>query len=158
MEPKQTRERAKKILGKHSKIPKNITILEEKIYALALAETDEEEVNTNNQQEFLSVYREILYQTCLFFKNGKKIKEVVGLLRRGKINYNHEGYDLTRNKQEEYDDYLNNPFKIEKGLLPCEKCRSDRTMSSFKQDRGGDEGTSVYSQCLDCKHKWRVNN
>jgi DNA-directed RNA polymerase subunit M/transcription elongation factor TFIIS len=157
-EIKKTRTQAKKILGKYSKISKNITIIEGKIYSLALLETNEEDINEDNQNKVLSAYLQILYQVCLSFTDGKKVKEIVNILKNGKINYNHEDYELTRNKQKEYDDYLNNPFQLKKGLLPCEKCKSERTMSTFKQDRGGDEGTSVYSQCLDCKHKWRVNN
>lgn len=149
----EQRKKTQKILGKYSKIPKNITIIEGKIYNLAQKNAGEED-----QKKILMAYREILYQTCHFFSAGKTVKEVVGILRNEKINYDHEDFELTQNKQKEYDDYLVNPFKLEKGLMPCEKCKSDRTMSSFKQDRGGDEGTSVYSQCLDCKHKWRVNN
>lgn len=148
------REKAKQLLGRYSKIPKNITIIEGRIHALALKNTKD----ADDSKIVLRDYREILYQTCHLFAKGKSVKEVVDILRREKINYNHEDFELTRDKQKEYDDYLANPFKLEKGLLPCERCKSERTMSSFKQDRGGDEGTSVYSQCLDCKHKWRVNN
>ena len=157
---KKSREQAKKILENYSKIPKNITVLEKRIFTLTLEEVEisEEEINEENYPQLEAEYKEILFQVCYMFSNGGKIKKILSLLKEGKINYNHEDFDMTRNKQKEYDDYLNNPFQLKKGLLPCEKCKSDRTMSSFKQDRGGDEGTSVYSQCLDCKHKWRVNN
>ena len=148
----EVRRKAKKILETYSKIPKNIEIIEKKILDLA-SEEDKEETSLK-----IVKYQEIFMQVAYLFEKGEKVKNVIQLLREGKINYNHPDYELTRNKQKEYDDYLLNPFQIKRGIVSCSACGGDRTMSCFKQDRGGDEGTSVYSQCIDCKHKWRENN
>ncbi len=135
--------KGKEVLSAYSALPKNIALLERSIYKLAPAEEG---------------YLEILYQVSHMFSRGQKIKEVMSELRAGRFGYDHRAYDDCRKKQEEYDEYLDNPFQVEQGIMRCVKCRSERTMSYLRQDRAADEGTSVYSQCLDCKHKWRENN
>jgi len=142
------RKKGKEILSNYSKILKNQEILERRIYDFSSKDSETKE----------EIYYDTLYQIAYFFENGKKIKEVINILKEGKLGYDHEDFDLCRIKQKEYDEYLVNPFSVENGLLDCIKCKSKRTISYYRQDRSSDEGTSVYSQCLDCKYKWRENN
>jgi DNA-directed RNA polymerase subunit M/transcription elongation factor TFIIS len=145
------RKKAKTTLKLYSKIPKNIEIIERNIYKNA-------ERNTITESDREISYKEILYETMYFFETGKKVKEIVNILKEGKIGYNSEDFEICRIKQKEYDEYLENPFNVVKGLVKCGKCGGVRTISYYRQDRSCDEGTSVYSQCLDCKYKWRENN
>lgn len=38
----------------------------------------------------------------------------------------------------------------------CPKCKSAKTLSSFLQTRSADEPTSVFINCVECRHRWRV--
>lgn len=49
-----------------------------------------------------------------------------------------------------------NPEIKESGLV-CRRCKSKRIMSRSLQIRGGDEATTVFATCADCKYAWREN-
>ena len=40
---------------------------------------------------------------------------------------------------------------------PCPKCRLTETLTIPIQRRSADEPISYYSQCLNCKHRWRTS-
>ena len=40
--------------------------------------------------------------------------------------------------------------------VKCKNCGSENVNSYSKQVRSGDEATTVFYTCLDCKNKWRV--
>lgn len=49
-------------------------------------------------------------------------------------------------------------INIQKGLLPCPKCKTKMTLTVEKQTRSGDEGTTLFNSCTKCGHKWKVQN
>lgn len=40
--------------------------------------------------------------------------------------------------------------------VKCKNCGSENVNAYSKQVRSGDEATTVFYTCLDCKNKWRV--
>ena len=46
-----------------------------------------------------------------------------------------------------------NDFELQDGVEKCNKCGSYKTLSSTKQTRSADEGATVFTQCLICKHR-----
>lgn len=60
--------------------------------------------------------------------------------------------------EEEHDVFINSPPVVEDGVIVCPKCRGSKTISYQRQTRSVDEGMSTYSQCVDCKHRWKHNN
>jgi hypothetical protein len=61
---------------------------------------------------------------------------------------------LLSNSFFEEDDFIENPFQVEEGVLECYKCGSKRTISYTKQTRSADEPASVIATCINCKNKW----
>ena len=160
------RELSKNIIGKYLNNQKNIITFEKLIYNLT--------------KDKPSMYRVYIFQLCLILSNrerifsvindekisegisrGKdkmRIKDILDIIKQDKLGFNHEGFKNERILQEEYDEYLVNPFEVVKGLLKCPKCKSDKTMSYSKNDRSSDEPMSVYATCFMCKFNWRENN
>ena len=66
-------------------------------------------------------------------------------------------FEEQRRVQQEYDDYIENPFEAVDGVIQCPKCKQFKTFSFQKQSRSADEPMTTYSNCLNrnCNHKWR---
>lgn len=74
-----------------------------------------------------------------------------------KTGFNHPFYDTISTVIKEQNDFIKNPFlNIEKGVIKCKKCNSERVFSYAKQTRSGDEATSVFCECVECKSKWII--
>ena len=55
--------------------------------------------------------------------------------------------------QNEQNDFIENPFEVEEGVIEC-KCGSKRVFSYSKQTRGADEPMTTFAQCMSCKKSW----
>ena len=64
-----------------------------------------------------------------------------------KFGFNHPNWDFARvaTKTSEF---------IEDSVLQCKKCKSNKIVSDTRQTRCGDEGTTVFATCTNCKKKW----
>ncbi len=118
---------------------KNIEIIENNIYKIS------SDVETYNQY---------IYQTIGDIIGGLALKSVLENIKNNKIGWKHSCYEEVENRMKEQDDFIVNPFTVSEGVLKCNKCNSERVFSYTKQTRSGDEATSVFSQCVNCKAKW----
>jgi DNA-directed RNA polymerase subunit M/transcription elongation factor TFIIS len=89
---------------------------------------------------------------------SQTIKDVVRGMYNNTVLWEHPVYNDYRDKQEEEDMFITEPFKIEEGVLQCNKCESKRTFSFQRQTRSADEGATTFAQCAECGSKWRMNN
>ena len=71
----------------------------------------------------------------------------------GIINSHFNQNNDLMNEEIEQDNFIENPFEIEEGVLEC-KCGSKRVFSYQKQSRSADEPMSTYATCVACKNKW----
>ncbi len=95
----------------------------------------------------------VLEQVGLEYKKGETKNEVyqrVGNYMAGK------SLDLSEIKEKlsEHDEFLTNPLEIEEGVSQCPKCKCKKILTTAKQTRGGDEGTSTFYLCSNCSYKW----
>lgn len=118
---------------------KNIAILEKNIYKISNSDTN---------------YLDTLYQVIGDIISGKKLKDILDLINSRKIGWEHPFYDEMIRKIEEQDDFIENPFEIEEGVLVCNNCNSKRVFSFSRQERSSDEGMTTRAQCANCKAKW----
>ncbi|CCA61439.1 hypothetical protein AV955_gp082 [Diadromus pulchellus ascovirus 4a] len=47
--------------------------------------------------------------------------------------------------------------EVEEGMFTCSACGSKKIYTTSKQTRSGDEATTVFAQCTQCKKGWVVN-
>ena len=142
------RDLGKNAIGTILKKEQNIRILEKEIYTA---------VSDKEDDRIVMAYKNSVYQTISEILNGNKLANILSEIKEGNINWEHSECQEYIKEQEEEDDFLENPFEIEEGVLECGKCHSKRVYSYSKQDRAGDEATSVFAYCINCKSKWRAN-
>jgi len=137
------RTKGKKSLSKVLTVQSNVEILEKWVYNMS---SDDRE------------YKRIILQTVGDIINKVKLNEILDSIKSGKIGYKHKMYEKIQAKIEEQNEFIKNPFiNIEKGVIQCKKCKSERVFSYAKQTRSGDESTSVFCECVECGSKWKIN-
>lgn len=62
-------------------------------------------------------------------------------------------FDIIKIQEQEELGYLETPPMVEEGALTC-KCGSSKVYSFSKQTRRGDESTTVFAMCFECKQRW----
>ena len=109
--------------------------------------------------ENVSLYKQVLYQATYALASGEQtVDDIVKCVNSNLFIFDFPTMEKYKQEQEQFDDYLINPFEVVGGLVKCVNCHSENTLSYSKQDRKADEALSVYCQCIDCKYKWRENN
>lgn len=141
----QIRNQGKCALSHILKVEQNINILEQNVYQFS-----------SKQNEFERIYKMCIFQVVSDILAKKNIKHILSNIKQGKLGWEHEDFQHVKAQQDEQDDYIENPFNSEEGVVQCGKCGSKRTISFSKQMRGGDEGTSVICNCIECKHHWII--
>ena len=141
------RETGKNVLRLCIKKEKNINIMEKHILNICLQKKCRSCEESYNQL-IISVYIRI--------KGGEDLKSILKDIKDGRVLWDDPNMDEHRQKLEEQDEFLENPFEIEDGVIECNKCGSKRTYSYTKQTRSGDEATTVFSVCAKCGAKWKT--
>jgi len=131
----------------------NIRILEKYVYEISESESPE---NTDE------TYRQHIYQVIGDILEGSKLSAILENIKTGHLGWKHPHFSEWQMRMDEQDDFIENPFEVEEGVLECRKvlengqmCGSKRVFSYSRQDRSSDEGTSVYAQCAKCGNRWR---
>ena len=136
------REKGEKMLSLVLKQEQNITIFEKYI--------------TEKTENNIKKYKNLIYQTANKIKKNGNIREILKDIKSDKIFWESDIYSLFKNKQQEKDDFIKNPFEVEEGVNTCMKCGSKKTYSYTKQIRSADEGTTVFCICVMCKNRWKM--
>ena len=130
---------------------KNCETFEKYIYS-HVCESHTSETHTTLSQEKYFWY---IYQVVgLLLQDSSNFKNTFKNVKQGKIGWESSTYDSISSKIKEHDEYLVKPFEVVEGVAQCGKCGSKKTWSIAKQMRGGDEGTSTISRCVECGHHW----
>ena len=116
----------------------NIIIFDKYIYE----KSSEEELYLSN-----------IYQLIEDLSNGISLKKILNDIKNDNLNWNHLFFTSMINDELEQDNFIENPFEIEEGVLEC-KCGSKRVFSYQKQSRSADEPMSTYANCVACGNKW----
>jgi DNA-directed RNA polymerase subunit M/transcription elongation factor TFIIS len=122
------------------KSEKNLKILSNKILEIC-----------NNDEKLCKT---VVFQIITDLKNKKKLPDVLKELKEKKILWKHVDYADIIAEEEEQDNFIIQPFEIIEGITQCNKCGSNRVFSFTKQTRGGDESSTTFNECLQCKSKW----
>ena len=120
---------------------KNIKKLENLIHDLSTSQDD---------------YSLIILEIIDCKRNKLTTKQIYEKLKNNNIQFNTEEFFNYQKEIDELDDFLNNPFEVDEGVLICNKCGSNKTYSYTKQTRGGDESTTVFAMCSNCQARWKI--
>ena len=137
------RKRGVRALSTVLKNKKNVDILERAIY------------NEGKDEGKENDYKCALYQVISDVQAKKPIKEIYRDIKAGKIGWKHRSFHVMAQRTAEQNDFIENPFEVEEGVHICRKCGSKRVFSYNRQVRSGDEGTSVFCECVACRAKWQ---
>jgi DNA-directed RNA polymerase subunit M/transcription elongation factor TFIIS len=120
--------------------PRNVKTFKKHLDRLGITDEDE--------------YKRAVYQTFGDITGSeRKLKEVLAGVKKKEIGWNHPMFNNVKQRTEEHDDYLVNPFEVTEGVVECTKCGSRRTFSCQKQVRSSDEPMTTFSRCVDCGHQ-----
>ena len=107
-------------------------------------------IDCNNIQ---NNYQDICMDVITMIKKGTKLNPILKYIKSYKLIFNSDHFDDVRDSLSEQQNFLENPFEVDEGVIEC-KCGSRRTISFSKQTRCGDEGTTVFAKCVDCGKSW----
>ncbi len=103
--------------------------------------------------DYESIYKKILYQTVGDIITGINLKDLVKNIKRELVGWNHPVFSDIKNRIEEHDEFIINPFEVEEGVTTCH-CGSGRVFTYQKQCRGSDEPMTTFAKCVACKAQW----
>ena len=128
------------------------------------SQLDEIEDLVFTQDNTEEIYKMHIYQIIGDFLSGHSSEDIITRIKQEKLGWKHPTYTEIRNKINEQDNFIENPFKVEEGVLECykilktgKKCGSKRVLYYQKQTRGADEPMTTFATCYECGHKWRYD-
>ena len=134
-----------------------IQMLEKHIYNTA---TKQSKIEPNIED----VYKDIMYQYITDFLKGGQIKQIMDDISNEKIGWKHSCYTHLQNMLDEQNDFIENPFAVEEGVLECKArdkdgnvCGSKRVFSYQRQVRSADEPMTTFATCCNCGTKWQYS-
>jgi len=140
------RERGRQCLSIILKNQQNINIFDKNVYEVVCNNYEDENIIEEN-------YLYNIYEIINSLKKGNKLKDILLHIKNNNLGWKNEFYDEIIKDEVEQDNFIENPFEIEEGVLECE-CGSKRVFSYQKQSRSADEPMSTYATCVSCKNKW----
>ena len=147
METTQLRSMCQNVLRKYINNEKHVRLFDKQILKIII-----EQISSDIEE----TYKQLVITVCCKLQQGVTLKYVLQQIKSGKVLWNCEEMNTYKHKLQEQDDFLENPFEIEDGVIQCNKCGSKRTYSYTKQTRSGDEATTVFSVCAKCGAKWKT--
>ena len=94
-----------------------------------------------------------MYQVIGDILKGNGLNDIIKLIKDGKFGWDHNCFNEQRMKLEEQNDFIENPFEIEEGVIEC-RCGNKKVFSYSKQVRSSDEPMTTYAHCPICDSKW----
>lgn len=151
------REQGKNALSTILKQEQNIRIIEKHIYDTSKKQcVDEEYIE--------EIYKHNLYQIIGDILDGNKLSNMVLEIKNSRLGWNHFTFKDMQNMLDEQNDFIENPFAVEEGVLECKSrdtngvlCGSKRVFSYQKQVRSSDEPMTTFASCCKCGTKWQYS-
>lgn len=136
------RKKSINIINKYGINHENSTKIEDNIFKLS--------------KNDLTFYNNLLYETLGGILNKQNTESILLKLNNNEYKWNRACFNNSRHKLQEQDDFIENPFEVEEGVLQC-KCGSKKVFSYSKQTRSADEPMTTYATCVICNSSWIYN-
>ena len=72
--------------------------------------------------------------------------------------WNHPHFTELKEKEMEFELYIQTPPEVAEGVLLCKKCESKKVLSFQTQTRSADEPMTTVAKCLTWRSEWTENN
>jgi DNA-directed RNA polymerase subunit M/transcription elongation factor TFIIS len=135
----------------------NIRIIEKHVYEMSCKEG---KINEDIEQ----IYKLNIFQTIGDIMKGQKLKELIENVKNGNLGWSHPAFKHMQNMIDEQNDFIENPFAVEEGVLECKArdkngivCGSKRVFSYQRQVRSADEPMTTFASCCQCGTKWQYS-
>ena len=135
-----------------------IRIIEKHIYDFSCKEAK------INNKDIEQIYKLNIFQTVGDIMNGEKLKELIENIKNGNLGWSHPAFKHMQNMIDEQNDFIENPFAVEEGVLECKArnkdgivCGSKRVFSYQRQVRSADEPMTTFASCCQCGTKWQYS-
>lgn len=151
------REQGRNALRTVLKHEQNIRIIEKHIHEISLKEAFQDDL-------LEKVYKHNIYQALGDILNKKNMKEMINNIDSGKLGWKNVAFKQMQNMLDEQNDFIENPFAVEEGVLQCKArdtdgrvCGSKRVFSYQRQIRSADEPMTTFASCCNCGTKWQYS-
>lgn len=105
-----------------------------------------------------STSSDILYQVVTDISTGQcSYDEAILSLQNNNTLWSHFSTKEMKVRLDEQDNFIENPFQVEEGIVQCKKCKSKRVFSHSKMCKSADEPMSVIAICCNCNLKWKID-
>lgn len=98
-------------------------------------------------------YNRLVYQIIGDILNGETLTNSIQAIKNNEVGWCHKTFKTEKLKIDEQNDFIENPFEIEEGVIEC-KCGNNKVYSYSKQVRSSDEPMTTYAHCPVCDSKW----
>jgi len=78
----------------------------------------------------------------------------INLINFDKLEWDSNFFEDIKNKLNEQDEFIKNPFEVVDGVCKCGKCDSEKAFTYQLQTRGCDEPMTTFAKCVKCGNKW----
>lgn len=130
------------VLNKYIKNDKTLEVIEKNI----------RKISTDSDH-----YNQIIYDVLVMIREKEPLANILKTLKDKQVCLSSIRFNTIYEEIREKDNFLDNPFTVEEGVMECNKCGSKRTLSYSKQVRRSDEGFTTFCMCSHCGAKWRIN-
>ena len=152
------REKGKSALSTVLNQEQNIRVIEKYVYNISTREAKDD-------NELEEKYKYHIYQTIGDILKGENLKDMLSKIKDGKLGWEHPAFQEMKNRMEEQDGFIENPFEVEEGVQQCKAidkntgkvCNSKRVISYSRQDRSSDEPMTTYNTCCACGAQWKYS-
>jgi DNA-directed RNA polymerase subunit M/transcription elongation factor TFIIS len=140
------RPNGKKALGTVLKQEQNIKVFEKYIHKIAQ--------ESQESYDYKNMYIKITMQVIGDIIKETSLNNILENLKANSFGWDHPMFSNIKERLDEHDEFIINPFTVEEGIGKCTACGCKRIFTYSRHTRSLDESATTFSTCCNCNAKW----